>query len=1216
MAAQARGPPEPVDGSDAELDDEYDVEEAQDLEATIQAEADVAAQARGPPEPVDGSDGSGHGSDPEARGYYAGVEPIPRETSCSLSDAVLDALQAAQAAHNAAAREAQQATADDHDSEAGDATHSELDALQPRLIGDSTRPQSRPNEVPMRVQPTLTKMSPSCAHPTKSFFSMENVRACMMLDMDPADGAWLENEWVTPANEGRDTHNEFVTPDDGSARILATKLCVVLASCQPDHATASESEHEHNLSMIQQMEAVDASSREDLDSDALTAAAHAIPDDRSHALRLATNDIEAVLLEGSDWLNVTINAHVPMMCLEPQTDDRALGPQANSDGHAMPGGFAVNEEKVLTCGRDRWRLADPQQRVLNTELRFVRHAPPTDRTRGRVLRQVICKFIDGRPMVELEAYGVDRSRMSFEPPAQLFAELMDLSQYSERELAEVRPAKYVPLTTLLQLAAFAGVGGCGGDDLKLAALITHAGPKIRYDGGKWWNWKSGVGWRNGASNTEAIIAVRAAATDIERQVSDLADRSDFKVLYHMATGKFQTDTGETPSAPGAQTVSTMEIKKRATQWKLLPSSERGLASLMAQLLPWVSERGFANSFERCKDIAFTNGVQQMRAPFAFRTETPDDHVLVRIPCDLPQAPTSEEQKIALCEIALEPLLDLFQDKDVALREGDKIACLLSGTCAVMPEANFRPMVGQYDTVSGRYATRCGKNTLLELLKTLLGAAIDDSLKASFLSMVMEPGRSYSELRTIETRLGHWIDEAEAQQVGAAGGGQLRPWGSLPKKIWAGGGATAFAYRCEYHESTTHELRTNALMISSNEFNIGSAPDIWSKLEPTPFPRVADIPENQGLIESGVPYFELDPSKGEAIKAMDSATRGKHLRYLMDRAIAIYKDPKAAYPITEAHAKAKAKLKEVAGGTRNATAMMSEADAFDELREHAGNWLAPCLPKGASMESYAGDCVLARKNFQCKNPRCFCGKKTAAQACSFTVSEFAEKFKVDAPLVYGFYVQKADRLSKLTSALQRVLNLPETPISRVFGKPRDAIFGWTLGCKEAEVDAAPPCSSAAVPQSDDETGLLKPTPGYKHTVSATGFNDLSAAKPPVAKKPVVKPVAKKPVVKKPACKPPRKKQKHDSNEDDDDSESDGSGDEAASVRGLSHGDSHEDGNDSEDESANDSNKEKQSDDEASMSGGEGSDDGSESSDSADGDLDVKANSQASEGSDSD
>ena len=271
------------------------------------------------------------------------------------------------------------------------------------------------------------------------------------------------------------------------------------------------------------------------------------------------------------------------------------------------------------------------------------------------------------------------------------------------------------------------------------------------------------------SNTEAIIAVRAAATDIQQRVSDLADRSDFEALYYKAICKFQVDTGEAPSALGEQTTSITKIKKRAMNFKLLPTSERGLATFINQILPWVVERGFASSFERCKDIAFTNGIQQMRAPFAFRSETPYDHVLVRISCDLPQAPASEEQKIALREIALKPLLDLFQDRDVALRELDKIACLLSGTCAVMPEANFRPMVGQFDTVSGRYATRCGKNTLLVLLKTLLGDAIDDSLKASFLSMVMEPGRSYSELRRIEERLGHWVDEAESWRECEANG---------------------------------------------------------------------------------------------------------------------------------------------------------------------------------------------------------------------------------------------------------------------------------------------------------------------------------------------------------------------------------------------------------------------------------------------------------------
>ena len=87
----------------------------------------------------------------------------------------------------------------------------------------------------------------------------------------------------------------------------------------------------------------------------------------------------------------------------------------------------------------------------------------------------------------------------------------------------------------------------------------------------------------------------------------------------------------------------------------------------------------------------------MVPPFAFRQPTPDDRAIVRIDCHLPPSPTTEEAKAEAQEIALSFILDLFgSNRAVALRELDKLACLLSGTCAVVTEANFRVMIGPFD----------------------------------------------------------------------------------------------------------------------------------------------------------------------------------------------------------------------------------------------------------------------------------------------------------------------------------------------------------------------------------------------------------------------------------------------------------------------------------------------------------------------------------------
>ena len=60
----------------------------------------------------------------------------------------------------------------------------------------------------------------------------------------------------------------------------------------------------------------------------------------------------------------------------------------------------------------------------------------------------------------------------------------------------------------------------------------------------------------------------------------------------------------------------------AKSCKIMPISDRGETAFLAKLHPWVVEDGFAMSFERCKDIAFKNGIQQMRATdFAYKATT-------------------------------------------------------------------------------------------------------------------------------------------------------------------------------------------------------------------------------------------------------------------------------------------------------------------------------------------------------------------------------------------------------------------------------------------------------------------------------------------------------------------------------------------------------------------------------------------------------------------
>ena len=445
------------------------------------------------------------------------------------------------------------------------------------------------------------------------------------------------------------------------------------------------------------------------------------------------------------------------------------------------------------------------------------------------------------------------------------------------------------------------------------------------------------------------------------------------------------------------------------------------------------------------------------------------------------------------EIALHHFIDIFEDRAVALREFDKVSVLLSGTCAVLPEANFRPLLGPYNPNSKRWATRCKKNTFIELVSKLYGGmgnkdeAIDDSYPAGFLSMTMQPGRNYSLLKNIEWKLAHVVDEAEEEDKQDRA--EILPWGKILQRIWAGGAATNFSYKCEYKESTAHKLRTNALMISANKFNVGSKPDFWSKLEPIPFPRVANITENKALIESGTPSFEQDPNKGDAVKNMSDEERGIVLSVMVDRARAIIKDPKAANPPTHKHDAAKEQLREVAGGNGKATAT-SEEEAYEALCEVVNLYVHPCQLKGMDDHNPNLDLIAKRKDFQVKHG-CFCGKKAAKDACRFQVSAITGLLEKHAPLAYAFYKPTSGTF-KITAAVQKCLQLAETGvISRARHPcPRDAIFGFVLGSKEAGEPEGTDREASKPQEPDDDQGgtSTAPFPTQRHSTTVKERED--------------------------------------------------------------------------------------------------------------------------------
>jgi hypothetical protein len=746
---------------------------------------------------------------------------------------------------------------------------------------------------------------------------------------------------------------------------------------------------------------------------------------------------------------IDVKVHCPMNRLNSETDDRDLGARVNNDDEEreedqaqQQSAFSVDEQQTVRRGRNSWRKSESRYRVLNTQVKLTAN----DKT-------VTFKYEGSKPVLVIDGHEDLIPALSKE-----LAALLDFSQYSETELARVRPDGYIPMKSMLTAAVTAD--DCM--DRQIAALLTHLGPKLKHDAGSWFTWTDEDGLTKCDGDEEVRKALRAAASNLEAKQKGLAHDGGINAVYYRAIGQFHLRDG---TCDGQGRRGSVTPRSLALNCTFMPQTERGESSFLSRLKPWVAEPGFAKSFEACKDVVFKNGIQQMVPPFAFRQPTPDDRAIVRIDCHLPSSPTTEEAKAEAQETALSFILDLFDgDRAVALRELDKLACLLSGTCAVMTEANFRVMIGPFNEAAKRWATRCGKNTFIAFVKKLFGDTLSTSFKPAFLTMKMEEGRAYSFLKDVEWKLAHFIDEADMD----------RRWGPEPKRIWTGGDASDYEYRCEYKESSPHQLRTNALYVAANKFTIGSAPDIWSKLEPTPFPCVANIPENQGLIESGVPYFELDESKVNEIKNMSAETRGVILRYLVDRCHTILQDSDAAYPPTQKHMDAKAKLKQEAGGPGAEAEAMSPETAFDMLRELVDEWLTPCEASEAAQLNDERPIDAVRKRFQKSGrmaERCFCGSKLAKDACSFTVSAFAEQLEAEEHGVYKFYVQRTGHTIKLTEAIQRALHLDVVKIGRFNECPRDVIFAWRLPAS-GEQDDGPSKSKSKRPADSSNPSSSK------------------------------------------------------------------------------------------------------------------------------------------------
>jgi hypothetical protein len=563
-----------------------------------------------------------------------------------------------------------------------------------------------------------------------------------------------------------------------------------------------------------------------------TDVSHDIKDALASALSMADGD------EGGGD-DLTVYAHCPAQRLLPEADDRGFGVASK--------GFVVNEHTFLKSGRNTWRPADATYRRFNTQIQI--------EIDTEVTGYITFRYDGKKPVVEVD------QRVYAAPPQELL-NLLDFAQYTERELAELRPPGFIPMKTLQQLTLLASPRG----DISNAAipsLLAQLGDKVRFDEGAWRTWKPGSGWQKDDSDVNIRTALKAAATDVQKELYDLSFHPNFGVMCTESSRQFGL-----ADLDGVKTdEEEPNLEQKARTIKILPTSERGLASFVLVVQPWAMEEGFAKSFEKCKSIAFGNVVQEMEYPYATHIETPADRVVTRIDCDLPPPPQTHAESLELQRFALKPFKEIFLDDDVALREADKAACLLTGTCAVMPEANIRPQIGPYNESIKQFAGRVGKDTIGNHFNALLGDHLCTDWGMAMLSAQVAPDKNNHGFQGLEKSNGHWITDASARRNDE----QLRKWGDLPKKIWAGGAPSAFPVTLKHKDKALILPRSNACYVSAQRLNIGDDTGIWSRLEPSPYPRVANIKDNQSLIDAGCPSFEMDPNYVNEASNMDRET---------------------------------------------------------------------------------------------------------------------------------------------------------------------------------------------------------------------------------------------------------------------------------------------------------------------------------------------------------
>lgn len=860
-------------------------------------------------------------------------------------------------------------------------------------------------------------------------FNMDIYRQSLALDTNPLSG---ESQYYKIINDPNDKYF------DGSAKVFDNKILTLIDSFSREDAIETEATIGLATAGLQALKAA-----------------------------FSENNMES---EDSEAPTSRRLLRVPMMQRQTLVDSRYDIPDQIEDEAGKDRPF-ITEQRALHVPTSNGKAvykpnSNTASVLLNSELKvscIFEHD-----NKNHVAAMAIGYNSDSQPIYSLDVYAIsDSSSMSTDnialrnipAPPDYVRRLLCLWEWDEEILADARRRWARSYLQPWQPAMIAvNVGSYFSTfELSTSLLLNQAGGKLCYDptSKSFWAWDMENLWH---ANPDAWrTTVKTAGTELSENAVVLLNRRLYinaldeayrKYGYLMGGSQGSRGVGDRGSDDEDDGVNEDEERAAAkveSCIRKLPLStslsthSRMLDAKIESMKDFVCEAGFEASFSTHHATAFSNGIQDLFPPYAFHEPTPLDRVCGRLPYSLDPPPANQQEFNELQEWVIERYGTFGFDRETSLREADKDAVMLTGNPAIVSQANIRLHLGPYDPENEAYGSRSGKNLRMAMLKSVYGDKLNTKLNASHLSMKMEAGKAYSIFDGVEHSLGLWIDEAQNKKNGDQS--KVETWNEgFVLKIATGSKASQFTYRVEHGKEKTVTLKVQAINVSSNKINLPDNPGIRSKTEVSPYPKLGFNTDEEvaASIARGQPAFKIDP------KMLNAVTEhpGKLARYYVERDKRILEDPDAVYPRSQA---IKDATERVLQQSTETTSTRSSEDVEMALEQFLSDHVKPCMPKGLSAYDETLNYGEQRKKFQHQRPRCFCGKKTNATACSFCMKDLAALLKehVDHS-TYKYFMPHGDKkITKLTSAVQSLLGLEQARIEQVNGVERSTLFGFTL-----------------------------------------------------------------------------------------------------------------------------------------------------------------------------